>query len=133
MSGTEISKCVFFSSSALRRQTIGRAFLLIFATGVALNFGAADAYAGPCTAKITQLQQKISRDKPGPAAGPTSTQSVNAQLHHQPTPGSVQQAQSKADADAAAALNRARQADANGDATACSKALDEVKQIYAID
>ena len=53
---------------------------------------------------------------PGWRSGPSAPQSVGAQLHHQPTPGSVEGAEHKAREMADAALDRARKADAAGDA-----------------
>jgi hypothetical protein len=64
------------------------------------------AHSGTCTAQIAQLEQQIR------GSGPTAPQSIEAQLHHQPTPRTVQNAESKAIADAEAALQRARQANA---------------------
>ena len=69
---------------------------------------------------------------PGGAGEPSAPQSVGAQLHHQPTPGSVQSAEHKARADSEAALNRARKADAEGNASACAKALTEARALYGI-
>jgi hypothetical protein len=91
------------------------------------------AHAGPCATQITQVERQIRRSAPGPTSGPTATQTVGAQLHHQPTPGSVQSAAAKAQADAEAALNRARRADAAGDAGACAKALREAKEVYGLE
>jgi hypothetical protein len=56
------------------------------------------AHSGTCTAQIAQLEQQIRG---------TAPQSIEAQLHHQPTPRTVQNAESKAIADADAALQRA--------------------------
>jgi hypothetical protein len=53
-------------------------------------------------------------------------------LHHQPTAETVLNAERKANADAAAALDRARQADADGSAAACAKAFDEAKHHWVI-
>jgi hypothetical protein len=104
---------------------------IVVLAAAALLVGADAGYAGPCTTQIAQLEQQV--DRPGPDTGPTATQTVDAQLHHQPTPGTVRKATSQADADAAAALQRARQADADGNASACSKALDEARLLYGID
>ena len=86
------------------------------------------------TAEIAQLDKNIRQAQatgdPGGAGEPSAPQSVGAQLHHQPTPGSVQSAERRANADGDAALARARQADANGDAAACAKALREARDIY---
>jgi hypothetical protein len=61
------------------------------------------AHSGTCTAQNAPLEQQIR------GSGPTAPQSIEAQLHHQPTPRTVQNAESKAIADADAALQRARQ------------------------
>ena len=90
------------------------------------------AQAGPCTKEIIQVQHRIRRAAPGPSTGPTGTQTIGAQLHHQPTPGSVETAETRAKADGRAALERARQADAAGDAEACAKALGEARALYGL-
>ncbi len=107
-------------ASALAAVTCG----LMLAANVA-------AGAGPCTADIGRLQTQIAAAA-NPVAGPTATQSVGAQLHHQPTPGDVQSARTKADAGADTALDRARKADAQGDAAACQAALRQAKLLYGL-
>jgi hypothetical protein len=106
-------------------------------TATALIGGSAAGNAGPCTAQISQVEQQIHQVQaasPSSGAGePTGPQSVGAQLHHQPTPESVESAERKAKADSAAALERARKADAAGDASACAKALTEAKALYGIE
>jgi hypothetical protein len=89
--------------------------------------------AGPCTAQIDRLERQIRSMPAGSATGPTGQQTVGAQLHHQPTPGSVQGAEARAQADAMAAIQRARNADAAGDAGACAKALRDAKDVYGLD
>jgi hypothetical protein len=104
--------------------------------GIALLASAVGAEAGPCTKQIAEVQQQILQLQATPASGagqPSAPQTVGAQLHHQPTPGSVESAQSKASTDASAALGRARKADAAGDLTACAAALEEAKRLYGID
>ncbi len=87
-------------------------------------------------AEISQLEQQIGQLEaaapPSGAGTPSAPQSVGAQLHHQPTPGAVQGAEHKANADAAAAFARARKADAAGDARGCDEALLEVRRLYGI-
>jgi len=90
------------------------------------------AHSGPCTAQIAQLEQQTSV-APGPETGPTAPQTIGAQLHHQPTPGDVEHAEHVANKDADAALDRARKADANGNAAECSAAIGEAKRLYGID
>lgn len=94
--------------------------------------GAVNAQAGPCTAGIAEVERYAQSIAPSPTTGPTAPQSVGAQLHHQPTPGSVEGAESKARADGLAALDRARKADAAGDAAACTSALEDAKLIYGL-
>ncbi len=92
--------------------------------------------AGPCTTQIAQLEKQIRQAQadapPGGAGEPSAPQSVGAQLHHQPTPGSVRQATRQADADGDAALARAKDADAAGDAAGCAKALNEARALYGL-
>jgi hypothetical protein len=57
---------------------------------------AAAAHAGPCATQISQVDQQIrmlATSPPRGAGDPSAPQSVGAQLHHQPTPGSVQRAE----------------------------------------
>ena len=107
-----------------------RVLLLMAATFAA---GADAAQAGPCTTQIAEVERYIQRSHFGPSGGPTAPQSIGAQLHHQPTPGSVERAESQARDMAEAALNRAREADAVGDASACNKAVDEARLIYGLE
>jgi hypothetical protein len=91
------------------------------------------AHAGPCTAQIRNLEQQIKLSASNPAVGPSGTQTVGAQLHHQPTPTTVEHAEIKANADADAALDRARKADAAGDALGCHSALVEARRLYGLE
>ena len=101
-----------------------------------LSAGLAIARAGPCTADIAQTERQIHQAQaagdPDDAGAPTGKQSVGAQLHHQPTPGSVGNAETKARDAAAAALERARTADAAGDAARCAQALADAKELYGL-
>jgi len=94
---------------------------------------APSAYAGPCTTQIGKLEQQIKLSAANPIVGPTATQTVGAQLHHQPTPSTVDHAEIKANADADAALERARKADAAGDASGCQSALVEARRLYGLE
>jgi hypothetical protein len=70
---------------------------------------------------------------PGGAGTPSAGQAIGAQLHHQPTPGAVENAEHRANAQAEAALEQARNADAGGDANACMEALRKAKHLYGLD
>jgi hypothetical protein len=91
------------------------------------------ALGGPCTAQIDQLESQIRQAASEPVAGPTASQTVDAQLHHQPTPGAVQHGKAEANADGGAALERARKADTQGDANACNEAMREARELYGLD
>jgi hypothetical protein len=119
-----------------RRPVMERSRIVAFAA-VALIAGSAASYAGPCATEISQVEQRIrvaqAKSGPGGVGDASAPQSVGAQLHRQPTPGSVQSAERMANADGEAALARARNADAAGDAKACTKALMEAQAIYGIE
>jgi hypothetical protein len=125
----------------LRRTMIGRPVMerlrIVTLAAVALIGGSAASFAGPCTKQISQVEQRIRQAQagspPGGAGEPSAPQSVGAQLHHQPTPGSVQSAERMANADGEAALARARNADAAGNAAACAKALTEASALYGVE
>ena len=91
------------------------------------------AYAGPCTAQIANLEQQIKLSASNPIVGPSGTQTVGAQLHRQPTPTTVEHAETTANADADAALDRARKADAAGDASGCHSSLVEARRLYGLE
>jgi hypothetical protein len=106
---------------------------LFFCTAaVTLLAGSGVAYSGPCTAQIAALEQEISANPTGPKTGPTFSQSLGAQLHHQPTPEDIEQAQQIARKQVKAALEAAHNADAADNASACDAALTEAKRLYDI-
>ena len=91
----------------------------------------ASALAGPCSAEIDRLQAVVdARIAAVAASGRMARESAAATEHHQPTPGSIAQAEQSlgegaGDERALSALAQARQADAAGDATTCKQALGE--------
>jgi hypothetical protein len=93
--------------------------------------------AGPCTSQIAATEQEINQSAaaspPGGAGTPSAGQTRGAQLYHQPTPGAVENAEHKANAQAEAALEQARKADASGNADACTEALREARHLYGLD
>ena len=113
-----------------------RSGILLLAT-IAIVGGGVAAQAGPCAKQISQVEQKIRQAQagspPGGAGEPSAPQSVEAQLHRQPTPGSVHSAERMANVDGEAALARARNADAAGNAAACTKALAEASALYGVE
>lgn len=103
-----------------------RNFLIAGAT-----FGAsmAGAHAGPCGHEIAKIEE-IMRD-PGPNIGPTNPQSLDAQLHRQPTPSSVARAEKRADSRYLDAMARARALDASGDPR-CMIVVREIKDLIGM-
>jgi hypothetical protein len=106
--------------------------LLVATTAAALLCGSAVAHSGPCTPQIEQLERQIGQASSGIQSGPTAPQSIEAQLHHQPTPAKVREAEHRAIANAVAVLQRARQADSEGSLVACTEALTDAKHHWLI-
>jgi hypothetical protein len=89
--------------SIRRRTYVG---LLVAATSATVLWTGSAAHSGPCAVQIARLEGQIRHAAPSPENGPTAPQSVAGQLHHQPTPDSVQNAERNARLAAAAALDR---------------------------
>jgi hypothetical protein len=94
-----------------------------------------EGYAGPCSDEIDSMQARVDTKLDAVAgSGLSAPQSSQAQLHRQPTPGSIAEAEARlgelsvATVEAVkAAMVRAREADAIGDKAACEQALAEVR------
>ena len=99
---------------------------------VAVTVTAFSAYAGPCTARIAQVEQQISAAGAKSELGATSAQTVGAQLGRQPTPQTVQDAEMRPNTLAQATLERAREADTADNAAACTEALSALKDGYGL-
>jgi hypothetical protein len=124
-----------FSMTNSSTKSVGRSAsfgLLIATTAATLLCGSGTAHSGPCTSQIEELERQIGHVSSSAKNGPSAPQSIEAQLHHQPTPETVRNAERKANADAAAALQRARQADTDDNPAACAKALNEAKRHWFI-
>ena len=113
-----------------------RQVLIVSATLLPL---ALPGHAGPCTKAIVAMQARFdARLNARAAAGPSGKQSLGAQLHRQPTPGSIANAERELGdlspdtiVKVNAAMDRAEKADAAGDEKGCRKALDEVAAALA--
>jgi hypothetical protein len=124
-----------FSTPNSSTKSVGRSAsvgLLVATAAVTLLCGSGAAHSGPCTSQIEELERQIGHVSSSAKSGPTAPQSIEAQLHHQPTPETVRNAEREANAHAAAALQRARQADTDDNPAACAKALDEAKRHWFI-
>ena len=95
---------------------------------------ASPGYAGPCTADIDATQARIdAKLEAEAAAGKPGAESTFATAHHQPTPGSIAQAEvrlgdvsGKLVHEVAEDMARARRDDAADDAKGCTEALGKV-------
>ena len=107
---------------------------LLVAIAAVFTLLASSADAGPCTDRILEAQAALDA-KVETAAGraPAAPESLDARLHHQPTPASIAAAERRlgmgsGGVDAAAALDRAREADERGDAQSCERALTDAQR-----
>jgi hypothetical protein len=116
-----------------RPRELWSANAMLAALCAALILIAGPAEAGPCTAQIAQLHGQLSALRPNSATGPIAMQSVGAQLHRQPTPEAIRHAETVANFNADAALDRAQKADQEGDASACMEGLRQARRLYGVD
>ena len=86
---------------------------------IALALAITSAQASPCSDEIASLETAISASASSPALAPTAPQSVGAQLHHQPTPQSVQRAEAAPNTDLDDIVKRAKGLDAEGKTKEC--------------
>ena len=108
---------------------------LLVISPFALSLLTLPCQAGPCSKDIERIQVLIdTKLNAVAAAGPSAEQSSEAQMHRQPTPRSMAEAESKLGelspstiAKVRAAMVRAHNADIAGDADGCNKALAEVR------
>ena len=93
-------------------------------------------YAGSCTDEIDRIQARVDAKLEAVARiGPSAPESSEALLHRQPTPGSIAAAESRLGEISSrtveavkAAMARAREADRDGDQSACERALADVQR-----
>jgi hypothetical protein len=93
----------------------------------------ASAGADPCRDEIAKLEAWVDRSMGSPVAKPTTTQSVEAQLHHQPTRQSVQQAEEAAHSMFVAMLAHAKMLNADGKTAECIQSVAEAKRLLRIE
>jgi len=92
--------------------------------------------AGPCTDAINRIQASLDAKVHAAAGGaPSARESSAARLHRQPTPSSIGEAVSKSGQISPetvqavrAAMARAREADRDGDRSACEQALADAQR-----
>jgi hypothetical protein len=101
---------------------------LVFST--TLGAHAAAAQTGLCTQQINQFEAAVRQSSLDPGAGPTATETAGAKLGHQPTPASVEAAETGAQSRFASLLANARALDAGGKHAACMRALTEAELTF---
>jgi hypothetical protein len=106
-----------------------RTILAALTVAATLGQSVALALAGPCTEQIAQIEQAARANASVPDAGPMAPQSVGAQLHRQPTPNSIKQAQQQTDAQFDATLASAKDLDKQGKRAECTAKVDELKRL----
>jgi hypothetical protein len=110
---------------------------LIVLSAIAVAAWTTAAYAGTCAGEIDRMQARVDAKVEATApVGRSAPESSGALLHHQPTPGSLAEAEARVGDRSAstmeaanAAIARARQADSRGDQSACERALAEVQRL----
>jgi len=100
---------------------------LVVCAGVGLTI--APAWAGPCSNAIAQLEGAVKRSATHPNIELTLPQSVGAQLGHQPTPESIEQARMHARSSFTAMLARAKELDRAGNRADCMQAVRDVRNL----
>ena len=94
---------------------------------------AASAHTDNCSDEIAQLEALLDQSMRKPVARPMSPQSIDSQLHHQPTPESVRRAEEHAQLRFAVALARAKILNADGKTTECIQSVREAKRLLSTD
>jgi hypothetical protein len=88
------------------------------------------AQAGLCTQQADQLEADLRQSPMSPNAGFTAPETIGAKLGHQPTPASVEAAETRAQSQIASVIAKAKALDAQGKHAACMRALTDAKLIF---
>ena len=109
-----------------------RDIIVLSATTFAIS--TTSVLGGPCSQAIVRAQIHVDAKIASTATmGRFAPESIDARLHHQPTPASVAAAERQlkegSGTAALAALERAREADREGNGPGCSRALAEARQV----
>jgi hypothetical protein len=109
----------------MRKSTIA----LLLCTTCGMSAGAAQAET--CTQQVDQFRATIQQSSTGPIDEPSAPETTGAKLGHQPTPSSVEAAESSAKSRLASLLAEAKALDAQGKTAACMQSLSEAREILA--
>ena len=93
----------------------------------------AAAHTDTCSEEIARVEALADQSLGNPIAKPTTTQSIDAQLHHQPTPRSVRRADENAQSMLAAVLVRAKALNADGKTDECIQSVAEARRLLHIE
>ena len=88
-----------------------------------------DGSGGIVHAASRSVQAAMQQSSMGPIDEPTAPETTGAKLGHQPTPSSVEAAESSAKSRLASLLAEAKALDAQGKTAACMQSLSEAKEI----
>jgi hypothetical protein len=117
----------------MKRSTLnlGGAAIVMIAS-IASTAATASASAGLCGEEIAKLRQSLPRGEDGALAFVGSgTQTIDAQLGHQPTVESVERAKKLARARILAMLAQAEALDLKGDQRGCGETIATMKLLLA--
>jgi hypothetical protein len=106
--------------------------LIIIACAI-FGLKVASAHGSECSDEIARLEALLTRPMVNPAPKPMTPQSIEAQLHRQPTPESVGRAEESAQSRLAAVLARAKTLSAEGKTLECIQSVGEAKIILGIN
>jgi hypothetical protein len=103
---------------------------LVLCATFSVNVEAAQAEL--CMQQVDRFETALRQSPMGPNAGPTAPETIGAKLGHQPTPASVEAAESRAQSRFASLIAKARALDARGEHAACMRALTDAKLISGL-
>lgn len=103
---------------------------LIVCAGLGLH--PQNAHASPCADQIAQLETALQEAAARHEAPLTAPESLDAKLHHQPTPASVSQARAAARSRVDGLLAQAMDLDAKGDSAGCMRIVGDAKSIVDV-
>jgi hypothetical protein len=110
--------------------------IMIACAIIALDVASAhmtSAHIDTCSNQIAQLEALVNQSMGNPVAKPTVPQSIDAQLHHQPTQDSVRRAEENAQLRFALILARAKILNADGKTSECFWSVTEAKRLLGIN
>jgi hypothetical protein len=108
--------------------------VMIASAIIALDVASAhmtSSHTDTCSNQIAQLEASLIQSMGSPVA--TVPQSIDAQLHHQPTADSVRRAEENARLKFASILARAKTLNADGKMTECIQSVAEAKRLLGIN